>query len=89
MLESELGQDDRLHPVAVADSALGCREYVVCLKERRNLTLVQAFLALASAMSPAVAGGALKAAEFLVDEGAAVQESTLDNARKGASARDG
>ena len=51
--------------------------------------LVQAFLALASAMSPAVAGGALKAAKFLVDEGAAVQESTLDNAKKGASARGG
>ncbi len=58
VLESELGQDDRLHPVAVADSALGCREYVVCLNERRNLRLVQAFLDLAAEMSPAQADDA-------------------------------
>ncbi len=58
VLESELGQDDRLHPVAVADSALGCREYVVCLNERRNLRLVQAFLDLAAEMSPAPADDA-------------------------------
>ena len=58
VLESELGQDDRLHPVAVADSALGCREYVVCLNERRNLRLVQAFLDLAAEMSPALADDA-------------------------------
>ena len=61
VLETELGQDDRLHPIAVKDSALGCWEYVVCLDERRSLKLIQAFLALASEMSPAMADGALKA----------------------------
>ena len=58
VLESELGQDDRLHPVAVADSALGCREYVVCLNERRHWRLVPAFLDLAAEMSPALADDA-------------------------------
>ncbi|MFQ5784434.1 MAG: LysR substrate-binding domain-containing protein [Alphaproteobacteria bacterium] len=41
---AELGGDDRLRPIEVADVALETCEYVVCLRERRNLRTVQAFL---------------------------------------------
>ncbi len=41
---AELGGDDRLWPLEVADVRLESWEYVICLKERRNLRTVQAFL---------------------------------------------
>jgi DNA-binding transcriptional LysR family regulator len=40
----EVGHDDRLTALPIADIALETQEYVVCLKERRNLRLVAAFL---------------------------------------------
>ncbi|MCH7634914.1 MAG: LysR family transcriptional regulator [Proteobacteria bacterium] len=58
VFEAELGRDDRLCSLAVADRDLGCWEYAVCLKERRNLRMVQAFLDLAVEMSPAMADDA-------------------------------
>ena len=58
VFEAELGRDDRLCSFAVADRDLGCWEYAVCLKERRNLRMVQAFLDLAVEMSPAMADDA-------------------------------
>lgn len=42
--EAEFGHDDRLVAVPVTDAELGTREYVVCLKERRRLRIVSAFL---------------------------------------------
>ncbi len=42
--EAELGHDDRLTAVAVADADMVTREYVVCLKERSRLRIVSAFL---------------------------------------------
>ncbi len=46
--ESELGQDDRLATLKIADATLEAREYVVCLKERRSVRTVQAFFDLAN-----------------------------------------
>ncbi len=43
---AELGGDDRFATIEVADATLESDEFVVCLKERRNLRTVQAFLAL-------------------------------------------
>jgi LysR family transcriptional regulator, low CO2-responsive transcriptional regulator len=42
--EAEFGHDDRLAAVHVTDVAMLTREYVVCLKERRPLRIVAAFL---------------------------------------------
>lgn len=42
--EPEFGNDERLVSVPVADGDLVLREYVVCLRERRNLRVVAAFL---------------------------------------------
>jgi aminoethylphosphonate catabolism LysR family transcriptional regulator len=42
--EPEFGNDERLVSVPVADGELVLREYVVCLRERRNLRVVAAFL---------------------------------------------
>lgn len=42
--EAEFGHDERLVAVPVAGAALATREYVVCLRERRNLRIVAAFL---------------------------------------------
>jgi aminoethylphosphonate catabolism LysR family transcriptional regulator len=42
--EPEFGNDERLVSVPVADGHLVLREYVVCLRERRNLRVVAAFL---------------------------------------------
>lgn len=50
--EAEFGHDDRLVAVPVADADLATREYVVCLRERRNLRIVSAFLELVR-ISPA------------------------------------
>lgn len=44
--QAELGGDDRFTTIEVADATLVSDEFVVCLKERRNLRTVQAFLAL-------------------------------------------
>ncbi|MCW5735348.1 MAG: LysR family transcriptional regulator [Enhydrobacter sp.] len=41
---SELGDDRRFRPVAVADADLAVAEYAVCLQERRRTTLVRAFM---------------------------------------------
>ncbi|HUN45190.1 MAG TPA: LysR substrate-binding domain-containing protein [Stellaceae bacterium] len=46
VLEAEFGRDDRLASVPLAGADLTTREYVVCLKERRNLRIVSAFLEL-------------------------------------------
>ena len=40
---TELGHDDRIAPVEIADARLDTIEYLVCLDERRNLRLVRAF----------------------------------------------
>ncbi len=45
--EAEFGHDERLAAVPVIDVAMLTREYVVCLKERRRLRIVSAFLDLA------------------------------------------
>ena len=66
---AELGGDDRLWPLEVADVRLESWEYVICLNERRNLRTVQAFLDLVEeakasrpdAAAPA-AGGKARAA---------------------------
>jgi LysR family transcriptional regulator, low CO2-responsive transcriptional regulator len=42
--EAEFGHDERLVAVPISDAELGTREYVVCLKERRRLRIVSAFL---------------------------------------------
>ena len=42
--EAEFGHDERLAAVPVTDAAMLTREYVVCLKERRRLRIVSAFL---------------------------------------------
>lgn len=42
--EAEFGHDDRLVAVPITDAELGTREYLVCLKERRRLRIVSAFL---------------------------------------------
>jgi len=42
--EAEFGHDERLVAVPITDAELGTREYVVCLKERRRLRIVSAFL---------------------------------------------
>ncbi len=41
---AELGSDDRLHALPISDATLESWEYVLCLKDRRNLRTVQAFL---------------------------------------------
>jgi aminoethylphosphonate catabolism LysR family transcriptional regulator len=46
VLEAEFGHDDRLVAVPIADADLTIREYVACLRERRNLRIVSAFLEL-------------------------------------------
>ena len=40
---TELGHDDRIAPIEIADVRLDTVEYLVCLEERRNLRLVRAF----------------------------------------------
>ena len=42
--EAEFGHDERLVAVPITDAELGTREYLVCLKERRRLRIVSAFL---------------------------------------------
>ncbi|HXP73388.1 MAG TPA: LysR substrate-binding domain-containing protein [Stellaceae bacterium] len=42
--EAEFGHDQRLAAVPVIDATMLTREYVVCLKERRRLRIVSAFL---------------------------------------------
>ena len=44
VLEAEFGHDDRLAAVPIADADFTIREYVACLRERRNLRIVSAFL---------------------------------------------
>lgn len=44
---AELGADDRLKAITISDANLDAQEYVVCLKERRNVRTVQAFFKLA------------------------------------------
>lgn len=46
---AEIGTDDRLTTLGITDANLEATEYVVCLKERRNLRTVQAFFDLADA----------------------------------------
>jgi aminoethylphosphonate catabolism LysR family transcriptional regulator len=64
VFEAELGRDDRLCSLAVADRGVGGWEYAVCLKERRNLRMVQAFLDLAVEMAPPKADDAAKTARL-------------------------
>ncbi len=49
VFESELGADRRFRALAVADAALAVGEYAVCLRARRNLVVVDAFMAIAAA----------------------------------------
>ena len=42
--EAEFGHDERLVAIPVTDTDLATREYVACLKERRKLRIVAAFL---------------------------------------------
>jgi len=51
VFESEFGRDDRLIALPVADAALEVREDVVCLKDRRRLRIVAAFLEVAAALA--------------------------------------
>lgn len=48
---SELGDDRRFRPVAVADADLDVAEYAVCLQERRRVALVRAFMEEAAKVS--------------------------------------
>ena len=57
---AELGGDERLWALEVADAKLESWEYVVCLKERRNLRTVQAFLDLVEEVRT---GGSRRAAQ--------------------------
>lgn len=40
---TELGHDDRIAPIEIADARLDTVEYLVCLEDRRNLGIVRAF----------------------------------------------
>ena len=40
---AEFGTDPRLKAVKISDARLEAQEFVVCLKERRNVRTVQAF----------------------------------------------
>ncbi len=51
VFESEFGNDDRFHPLALGSAGSGVAEYVVCLEERRRLALVRAFLDIASTLA--------------------------------------
>ncbi len=53
---AELGGDERFATLTVADARLESDEFVVCLKERRNLRTVQAFLDLVTAARDGEAG---------------------------------
>ena len=48
---AELGADRRFRAVVVADAALDVAEYAVCLRARRNLTPVDAFMKIAAAVT--------------------------------------
>jgi len=43
MPESEMGNDNRIHPVTVRDASLKVTEYIACLKETRPTPVVKAF----------------------------------------------
>jgi aminoethylphosphonate catabolism LysR family transcriptional regulator len=43
MPESEMGNDNRIHPVTVRDASLKVIEYIACLKETRPTPVVKAF----------------------------------------------
>ena len=47
--ESEIGQDVRLHCLAISDNHIRIEEYVVFLKERENSRIVSAFIHLVEA----------------------------------------
>ena len=51
VFEAEFGVDPRFHPIDIADADLSVGEYVVCLEERRRLSLVRAFLDVAREMA--------------------------------------
>ena len=51
VFESELGDDRRFRPVAIADADLDVAEYAVCLQERRRVALVRAFMEEAAKVS--------------------------------------
>jgi len=58
---TELGHDDRIAPIEIADARLDTVEYLVCLEERRNLRIVKAFfetVQLAGAGDPDAAASA-------------------------------
>ena len=44
VFESEFGNDDRLHPLALRDATLAATEYAACLQDRRATPVVSAFL---------------------------------------------
>ncbi len=50
---AELGRDDRLRPLIIEDAELTNREYVTCLKRRRRLSTIRAFLEVARTALPA------------------------------------
>jgi DNA-binding transcriptional LysR family regulator len=56
--EAEFGHDERLAAVPVTDVTMLTREYVVCLRERRRLRIVSAFLDQARSRLKGVTPGA-------------------------------
>jgi DNA-binding transcriptional LysR family regulator len=51
--ESEFGSDRRLVPLSIEAEELAMTEYVACLAERRDLSLVKAFLDILERQVPA------------------------------------
>lgn len=60
VMAPEIGHDDRLRPIRIADAEISIWESAVCLAERRETRVVAAFLAIAEALAaqPAKRGAA-------------------------------
>jgi aminoethylphosphonate catabolism LysR family transcriptional regulator len=52
VVETELGVDARIKPLAIADIEIGTMEFVVCLRERRDSRIVKSFLDVARGLAP-------------------------------------
>lgn len=51
VMAPELGADDRLTPIPIRDADISISEHAVCLAERRETRVVQAFMAIAETVS--------------------------------------
>ena len=60
VFESEFGTDRRFRALEVADAALGVGEYAFCLRARRALALVDAFMTIAAELAPRPPGAVTK-----------------------------